>query len=145
MTTLNPYLVFNGNCEEAFNFYRSAFRADFRYIGRYKDVPQPDRQTFAPGGDEKIMHVSLPISAETILMGCDITEVNGQTIIEGNNFSLSVTTDSREEADRIFHELSVGGQIKMPMGQTFWGAYFGVLTDKFGITWTMSFDSANEL
>jgi len=143
MTTVNPYLVFKGNCEEAFNFYRSAFRGEFRYIGRYKDVPQSDRQTFALETDDKIMHVSLPISAETILMGCDIAETKEQPVVEGNNFSLSVTTDSREEADRLFHELSAGGQIKMPMDQTFWGSYFGVLTDKFGISWTISFDAGN--
>jgi len=143
MTIVNPYLVFKGNCEEAFNFYKSVFGGDFRYIGRYKDVPQTDRQTFALEADEKIMHVSLPISAETILMGCDIVG-DGQPVVEGTNFSLSVTTDSREEADRLFHGLSVGGQIKMPMNQTFWGSYFGMLTDKFGINWTMSFDSSNE-
>ena len=141
MTTVNPYLIFKGNCEEAFNFYRSVFGGNFRYMGRYKDVPQTNRQIFAKEADEKIMHVSLPISAETILMGCDIVETNEQPIVEGNNFSLSITTDSREEADRIFNALSVGAKIKMPMNQTFWGAYFGVLTDKFGINWTMSFDS----
>ena len=141
MTTLNPYLVFKGNCEEAFNFYKAAFGKDFRYIGRYKDMPQPDRKNFAPGADEKIMHVSLPISTETILMGCDIIETAEQPIIEGNNFSLSITTDSGEKADRLFHELSTGGHIKMPMTQTFWGAYFGTFTDKFGINWTLSFDS----
>jgi PhnB protein len=140
MTTVNPYLIFKGNCEEAFNFYRSAFGGDFRYIGRYKDVPKSDRQTFASEADEKIMHVSLPISKETILMGCDVAEAKGQPIIEGTNFSLSVTTDSREEADRLFNELSAGGQIKMSMDQTFWGSYFGVLTDKYGINWTISFD-----
>ena len=143
MTTLNPYLTFKGNCEEAFNFYKSAFGGDFGYIGRYKDVPQSDRQIFALETDEKIMHVSLPISAETVLMGCDVVEAFGQSIVEGNNFSLSVTTDSQEKADRLFHDLSAGGQIKMPMNQTFWGAYFGVLTDKFGITWTISFASEN--
>ena len=141
MTILNPYLVFKGNCEEAFNFYRSVFNVNFRYIGRYKDMPQPDRQNFAPGADEKIMHVSLPISGETILMGCDIIETVGQPIVEGNNFSLSVTTDSQEEADRLFDGLSAGGQVKMPMTQTFWGAYFGTFTDKFGINWTLSFET----
>jgi len=140
MTIVNPYLVFKGNCEEAFNFYKSVLGGHFRYIGRYKDMPQPDRKNFAPEADEKIMHVSLPISTETILMGCDILEAKGQSITEGNNFSLSITTDSREKADRLFNGLSAGGQIKMPMTQTFWGSYFGTFTDKFGINWTMSFD-----
>ena len=144
MTTLNPYLVFKGNCEEAFNFYSSVFGENFKYIGRYKDMPQPDRQNFAAEADEKIMHVSLPISAETILMGCDIIEADGQPIVAGNNFSLSIITDSREKADQLFHGLSSGGKIKMPMNQTFWGSYFGVFTDKFEINWTISFDSTNE-
>ena len=144
MTTLNPYLTFKGNCEEAFNFYKSVFGGDFGYIGRYKDVPQSDRQIFELEIDEKIMHVSLPISAETVLMGCDTVAAFGESIVEGNNFSLSITTDSQEKADRLFHGLSAGGQIKMPMNQTFWGAYFGVLTDRFGINWTISFASENE-
>jgi PhnB protein len=141
MTTVNPYLTFKGNCEEAFNFYKSVFGGEFKYMGRYKDVPQSDRQIFAGVTDEKIMHVSLPISAETVLMGCDTAEEPGESIVEENNFSLSVTTDSQEKADRLFNGLSVGGQIKMPMSQTFWGAYFGMLTDKFGINWTISFDA----
>ena len=140
MTTINPYLTFKGNCEVAFNFYKSVFGGEFRYIGRYKDVPQPHRQTFAVEADEKIMHVSLPISSETILMGCDTIEAYGEPVIEGNNFSLSITTDSREKADQLFNDLSVGGQIKMPMNQAFWGSYFGMLTDKFGINWTISFE-----
>ena len=128
MTTLNPYLVFKGNCEEAFNFYRSQFGEDFRYIGRYKDMPPPERQNFAAEADEKIMHVSLPISAETILMGCDIIEADRQSVA-GNNFFLFITTDSREKADKLFQGLPGGGQIKMPMTQTFWGSYFGTFTD----------------
>ena len=144
MTTLNPYLVFKGNCEEAFNFYRSVFGGNFTFIGRYKDVPEPDRQNFATEADEKIMHVTLPISAETILMGCDIIEADGQPTVIGNNFSLAIATDSREKADHLFQGLSIEGQIKMPMNQTFWGSYFGAFTDKFKINWTISFDSNNE-
>ena len=140
MTTLNPYLIFKGNCEEAFNFYRAAFGGEFRYIGRFKDVPQSERKMFPADAGEKIMHVSLPISTETILMGCDSTEPNQQSVGPDNNFTLSVTTDRQEEADRLFHALSAGGTIKMAMNKTFWGAYFGVLTDKFGINWTISFE-----
>ena len=144
MTTLNPYLVFNGNCEDVFNFYKSVFGGDFQYIGRYKDVPQTDRQTFPFNTDEQIMHVSLPISKETILMGCDGAEAYEQPTVLGNNFLLSISTDSQGEADRLFNELSAGGKIKMSMNQTFWGSYFGVLTDKFGIHWTISHDSTNK-
>jgi PhnB protein len=144
MTKINPYLSFKGNCEEAFNFYKSVFGGEFGYIGRYKDVPQPDRQIFAQEADEKIMHVSLPISTETVLMGCDTAEAFGESIVEGNNFSLSINTDSKEKADRLFHALSAGGEVKMQMNQTFWGSYFGVLVDQFGINWTISFESQNQ-
>jgi len=141
MTKVNVYMTFNGNCEEAFSFYRSVFGGEFLFLGRFKDVPAADRQAFHLENDEKIMHVSLPISKETILMGCDTTEPNGQGIVFGNNISLSIDTDTREEASRIFNELSVGGQIKMAMNQTFWGSYFGVLADRFGINWLVSCDS----
>lgn len=141
MTKLNAYLTFNGNCEEAFLFYKSVFGKEFLYLGRYKDIPPADRQTFPLEDDEKIMHVSLPISKETILMGCDSPEVHGQGAIFGNNISLSINTDNKEEADRLFNGLSVGGEIKMSMSQTFWGSYFGMLTDRFGINWLISCDS----
>jgi len=141
MTKVNAYMTFNGNCEEAFSFYKSVFGGEFLYIGRYKDIPPTDRQTFPLKDDEKIMHVSLPISKETILMGCDSPEVHGQGTIFGNNISLSINTGNKEEADRLFNELSVGGEIKMPMSQTFWGAYFGSLSDRFGINWLISCDS----
>jgi PhnB protein len=142
MTTLNPYLFFDGHCEDAFNFYKSVFGRDFRYIGRYRDVPQIDKPIFREAG-EKIMHISLPISAETTLMGCDITEINKQPT-SNDNFSLYLNTDSKQEADRLFHELSNGGQIRMAMNQTFWGSYYGILTDKFGINWKITFNSNTE-
>jgi len=140
MTKVNPYLTFNGNCEEAFRFYKSAFGGEFLYIGRYKDVPAADQQTFQVEDKEKIMHVSLPISEETVLMGCDSAEASGQGAILGNNICLSISTDGNEKADRLFNELSAGGEIKMLMAKTFWGAYFGAFTDKFGINWTISSD-----
>ena len=138
MTIVNPYLFFNGNCEEAFNFYKSIFRKDFKFIGRYSDVPQTDKHIFQEK-DDKIMHVSLPISTETTLMGADMTEMYKQPV-STNNFSLYINTGDREEADRLFNELSNGGQIKVPMTETFWGSYYGVFTDKFGISWKISFD-----
>jgi PhnB protein len=139
MTTLNPYIYFNGNCEEAFNFYRLVFRKDFKYIGRYKDVPQTDRQIFQEA-DEKIMHISLPVSPETILMGSDNIEAYKKSITY-NNFSLIIHTDSKEEADRLFNELSDYGQVKVPMDLTFWGSYYGVCIDKFGISWKITVES----
>lgn len=138
---INPYLTFTGNCEEAFNFYKKVFGGEFQFMGRYKDVPAADRQNFPLENDEKIMHVSLPISQETILMGCDSTEAFGQTIKVGTNISLSVNAETKGKADEIFNVLSSGGQIQMPMNETFWGSYFGVLTDRFGIQWMISTES----
>jgi PhnB protein len=140
MTTINPYLIFKGNCEEAFNFYKSAFGGDFRFIGRYKELPPVDRDLFPPDVDEKIMHVTLPISTETLLMGCDNMEQEDQNGVSKLPFSLSITTDTQEEADRLFEALSTEGDIKMPMNKTFWGSYFGTFIDKFGINWMISFE-----
>ena len=139
MTTVNPYLYFNGNCEEAFNFYKSAFSREFKYIGRYKDVPQTDKHLFQEQ-DNKIMHVSLPISEETVLMGADNAELSNRNI-STTNFSLSINTDKKEEADRLFRKLSEGGKVKLAMNETFWGSYYGIVTDKFGIMWKISFES----
>ena len=139
MTTINPYIYFNGNCEEAFNFYRSVFRQEITYIGRYKDVPGADRKNFQDA-DEKIMHVSLPISTETILMGSDNTEAHKE-LLTYNNFSLIIHTDNKAEADRLFNELSESGQVKVPMNMTFWGSYYGICIDKFGINWKITLHS----
>jgi len=136
MITVNPYLYFNGNCEEAFNFYKSVFETEFQYIGRYKDVPQTDRFIFQEQ-DNKIMHVSLPISEHTILMGCDNAEAHKE-IMSYTNFSLSISTDIKEEADKLFEKLSNGGKIKLAMNKTFWGSYYGIVNDKFGINWKIS-------
>ena len=138
MTKLNPYLFFNGNCEEAFDFYKSVFRTEFKYLGRYKDVPNTDRHIFKEN-DEKIMHVTLPISEETTLMGSDNTDSHGEHGLN-NSFALYINTDSRAEADRLFNELSVGGQIKVSMTETFWGSYYGIFKDRFGINWKITFD-----
>jgi len=142
MATVNVYLNFNGNCEEAFNFYKSVFGGEFPYVGRYKDMP-PTEEGGVKASDtdgDKIMHMSLPISNETMLMGSDVGGNWAPTFKEGNNFSISVNAASKEEADRIFNGLAQGGNITMPMGSTFWGDYFGMLTDKFGINWMMSFN-----
>lgn len=141
MTTINVYLTFNGNCEEAFNFYKSVFGGDFPYIGRFKDMP-PNENGEKPSGEagEKIMHVSLPISKETMLMGSDTGGEWASNYTQGNNFSISINTDRKEEADRLFNGLSQGGNVTMPMNKTFWGDYFGMFTDKFGINWMVSFN-----
>jgi len=139
MTTVNIYLTFNGNCEEVFNFYKSVFGGEFSYIGRYKEMPPMDGKICPPGDMEKIMHISLPISKETILMGSDSSDAFGNTATTGDNFSISINTDSKAEADRLFNGLSAGGSIIMPMDKTFWGDYYGVFVDKYSIHWMVSF------
>ncbi|OFY85410.1 MAG: glyoxalase [Bacteroidetes bacterium RIFCSPLOWO2_12_FULL_35_15] len=138
MAAVNPYLTFNGNCEEAFNFYKSVFGGEFPYIGRFKDMPS--EQPIPESEKEKIMHVSLPIGKETILMGSDSSNAFGQATIIGNNFSISVNADNEEEATKLFNGLSSGGKVTMPLNKTFWGALFGMFTDKFGINWMVNYD-----
>jgi len=136
MTTVNVYLTFDGNCKEAFDFYKSVFGGEFPYVGKFGEMPPQEGMPPIPEKDkDKIMHISLPISKETIIMGSDTGGEWAPALQQGNNFSISVNTDSKEEADRIFNELSVGGQVLMPMDKTFWDSYFGMFTDKFGINW----------
>jgi PhnB protein len=142
MAIVNVYLTFNGNCEEAFNFYKSVFGGEFPYLGRFNQMPPSEAggKPLTGSEGERIMHVSLPISKETMLMGSDTGGEWAKDFKQGNNFSVSVTAFSKEEADTIFNGLSKGGQVTMPMDKTFWGDYFGMLTDKFGINWMMSFN-----
>lgn len=143
MTTINAYLNFNGNCEEAFNFYKSVFGGEFSYIGRFKDMPS---ETPVPDSvKEKIMHVELPISKETVLMGSDTDEVYSPKVTFGNNISLYVNAATKDEAMRLFTSLSEGGLVTMPIGKTFWAALFGSFTDKFDINWMVSFDDGESL
>ncbi len=140
MPQLNVYLTFDGNCEEAFNFYKSVFNTEFMYINRFGDMPiEEGAKPIAEEDKDKVMHVSLQISEETVLMGSDGGEMQPE-YVKGNNFSLSVNTESREEAERIFSELSAGGEVIMPLADTFWGAYFGMWIDKFGIAWMVNYD-----
>ena len=138
MTTINIYLTFNGECETAFNFYRSVFGGEFQHVGRYKEMPAEYK--VKPEEAERIMHVSLPVSEETILMGSDTGGDWAAHYKQGNNFAISINTDSKEKADDFFGKLSEGGRVTMPMQNTFWGDYFGNLTDKFGINWMVSFN-----
>ncbi len=142
MTTVNVYLTFNGNCEEAFNFYKSVFGGDFPYIGRYKDMPADGGTKMDSKDENRIMHVSLPVSKETMLMGSDTGGEWAADYSKGNNFSISITTDSQAEADRLFNGLSKGGKVTMPLNKTFWGDYFGMFEDKFGVNWMVSFNES---
>ncbi len=146
MTTVNVYLNFDGNCEEAFTFYKSVFGKEFTYLSRFKDIPS---QAAFPAIDSKhankILHVSLPISQETSLMGCDNIEDNSGAFQHGNNFSISITSDSKNEADRLFRALSKDGKIQSPMRDAFWGDYFGQFTDKFGINWMIIVEPKSQI
>lgn len=136
MATINPYLNFPGNTEEAFNFYKSVFGGEFIMIQRYKDTPEAG--TVKEEDKNKIMHIAFPIGKGNILMATDALESMGQPLIQGNNFYLSVGADSDEEATKLFNSLSTGGKITMPLAKTFWGSFFGMLVDKFGIQWMVS-------
>lgn len=144
MATINPYLNFPGTTEEAFNFYKSIFGGEFTGgISRFRDMPEAGD---IPEEDlDKVMHVSLPIGDGNVLMGTDALESMGHKITQGNNFSITISPDSKEEAERLFTALSDGGEVEMPLDDTFWGAYFGSLKDKFGIQWMVNYEySQNE-
>jgi PhnB protein len=138
MATVNPYLNFNGNTEEAFNFYKSVFGGDFTMLQRFKETPFGDNMNEAD--KDKIMHIALPILQGTILMATDFVESMGQKLAAGNNFSLCISPGSEEEANKFFNALSEGGQVTMPLEKAFWGAFFGMLTDRFGIQWMVNYE-----
>jgi len=137
MPKMNPYLNFDGKAEEAFNFYKSVFGGEF--TGLHKMADAPGTEGLPENEKNRVMHVGLPISGETILMASDIIPSAGHTLKEGNNVHISLHPDSREEADRLFNGLSAGGQVEMPLQDTFWGAYYGNFRDKYGINWMINY------
>ena len=139
MAQVNAYFTFNGNCEAAFDFYKSVFGGEYKTITKFGDMPPTPGHEIPDSAKEKIMHVALPISKETILMGSDANPNFGEVSI-GQNISMSVNAESKEEADKVFTNLADGGQITMPIADTFWGAYFGMFIDKFGFTWMVNYD-----
>jgi PhnB protein len=138
MARIDPHINFNGNAEEAFNFYQSVFGGKFIRIMRYKDLKTPGF-TIPESEENKIMHISLSIGGNQ-LMGNDVPEFMGRTNENENRSKISITTESKDEADKIFNGLSVGGQIEMPMGESPWGSYFGMFRDKYGIEWMINYD-----
>jgi len=145
MTTVNIYLNYKGNCEEAFQFYKSVFGGEFASLSRFSEMPPMEGMPpLNPIYASQIMHVSLPISAETTLMGSDVGEFYEAQFVQGNNFTISINPETKEEADRIFNELSKGGTVTMPLNMTFWNAYFGMFTDKFGINWMINTELAHQ-
>ncbi len=137
MAAVNPYLHFNGNAEQAFNFYKSVFGGEFLSVVRYKDAPGEHNISESEG--EKIMHVALPLGQGTMIMASDVPEAYGKATI-GTNFYISINAQSEEEADKLFNGLSVGGRVLMSLEKSFWGAYFGMFVDQFGVQWMVSYE-----
>lgn len=138
MLKVHIYLNFDGNTLEAFEFYKSIFGGDFVLFQQVKGTPGiPD---LSPEDLEKVMHIALPVGDNMMLHASDAMPSMGQKLEEGNNFHIMLESDSKEEADRYFKALSVHGQIGMPMQDTFWGAYYGMLTDKFGVQWMIDYE-----
>jgi PhnB protein len=144
MAQVNPYFTFNGNCEEAFNLYKSVFGGEFLDVNKFKDIPPQEGQTMSEADGEKIMHISFPISKETTLFGSDIGGERASSFKPGNNVTISINADSEDEASALFNGLSEGGIVTMPLAKTFWGAFFGMWTDKFGIHWIVNYDYPKE-
>lgn len=138
MALINPHINFNGNAEEAFNFYKSAFGGEFAQIIRFKDLSNSE-YPIAENEAEKIMHIALPIG-KNVLMGNDVPASMGQVNEDENRSKISVSAESREEADKLFSGLSAGGSVEVPIGDSPWGSYFGMFRDKFGIEWMVDFD-----
>lgn len=143
MVKLNPYLNFNGTCEKAFNFYKSVFGGDFKGdIMRYGDIKM-EGMTISEEERNLVLHVSFPIGEE-VLMGSDVFGAQSVGYKAGNSNYICISVDSREEADRLFNELSSEGEVEMPMDEMFWGDYYGSLRDKFGIWWMITYDMSRK-
>lgn len=138
MASINPHINFNGNAEEAFTFYQSVFGGEFATIMRFKDLAS-EEFVVAENEANKIMHIALPIG-NSVLMGNDVPQVLGRTNENENRSKIVISSESKEEADKLFNGLSVGGQIEMPISNSPWGSYFGMFRDKYGIEWMVDFD-----
>jgi PhnB protein len=138
MALINPHINFNGNAEEAFNFYKSVFGGEFARIMRFKDLAGPEFSV-AENEANKIMHIALPIG-KNVLMGNDVPEFMGRVNENENRSKIAISAESKEEAEKLFNGLSLGGEIEMPMADSPWGSYFGMFRDKFGIEWMVDFD-----
>ena len=142
MKNANPYLNFNGNTEEAFNFYKSVFGGEFAMLVRFKDFPNNDMG--AAGADlQKIAHVALPLGGN-MLMATDTIEAFGQKTTMGTNFYITLEPDDAEEADRVFNALSAGGKVEMPLQKTEWAEKYGICADRFGVQWMISYTGATQ-
>lgn len=136
MAQINPSINFNGNAEEAFLFYKSVFGGEFKTISRFGDMQNPN---IPESENNKIMHIALSIG-KNVLMGNDVPAFMGFVNENENRSKIAISTESKEEADKIYNALSVGGQIEMPIADSPWGSYFAMFRDKYGIEWTVDFD-----
>ena len=143
MATINPYIHFNGNAEEAFTFYKSVFGGEFTRVARFKDFSIPGSPVSEKEAN-KIMHIALPIGKNSVLMGSDTPEFMGKHNENENRSKISISAESKTEADKLFNGLSAGGKVEMPMADSFWGSYFGMLRDKYGIEWMVDFKPKNK-
>jgi len=139
MAQINPYIHFNGNAEEAFTFYKSVFGGDFSVISRFKDLSFAE-SPISESEANKIMHIALPIGKNSVLMGNDTPEFLGKHNENETRSKISIRTESKEEADKLFNGLSAGGIVEMPIAESPWGSYFGMFRDKYGIEWIVEFD-----
>ena len=136
--TINPWINFNGNAEEAFTFYKSVFGGDFAKVVRFKDLATAEFP-MAEKDQEKLMLITLPIGKNNLLMGNDVPEVLGKVNENENRSKISIHTETKEEAEKLFNGLSEEGIIEVPMSDGPWGSYFGMLRDKYGIEWIIEF------
>lgn len=136
------YLNFAGNAEEVFLFYKSVLKREFDSLVRFKDMPMPG-VTLSKADGEKIMNIALPIGKHSALMASDALESLGQKIVQGNNFYINLSPETKQEADSLFAALSAGGTVEMAMADMPWGDYFGSFRDKFGIGWMISLPTKN--
>lgn len=139
MALINPHINFNGNAEEAFNFYKSVFGGEFAKIIRFKDL-ESDEFPVSQSEAHKIMHIALPIGKSNVLMGNDVPDFLGKVNENENRSKISISAESKEEADTLFNGLSAGGTIEFPISDSPWGSYFGMFRDKYGIEWMVDFD-----
>ncbi len=138
MTTTNPWINFNGNAEEAFNFYKSVFGGEFTKLVHFKDIASAEFQVPEKEAD-KIMYIALPIGKDNLLIANDVPEVMGRVNERENRSKILINTESKEEAERLFTGLSIGGEVEGPMGESPWGSYAGMFRDKYGIEWIIEF------
>lgn len=139
MRTINPWINFNGNAEEAFTFYKSVFGGEFAKIIRFKDLASAEFPVPANEAD-KLMHIALPIGKQNVLIANDVPEFMGRVNENENRSKIAVAAESREEADKIFNGLSAGGEVEGTIGDSPWGTYAGMFRDKYGIEWIVEFD-----